>query len=44
MEIIPQNRFSNLKDINLSNVNNLELAWKFKFKKKGDIQANPIFC
>ena len=38
------NRFSNLKDINLSNVNNLELAWKFKFKKKGDIQANPIFA
>ena len=38
------NRFSNLKDINLDNIENLELAWKYQFDQiNGDIQSNPIF-
>ena len=36
------NRFSNLKNINLTNIGDLELAWSYKFKHKGGIQANPI--
>ena len=39
------NRFSDLKNINLNNIENLDLAWKFKFDKIiGDIQSNPIFA
>ena len=38
------NRFSDLKKINLDNVNNLELAWSHQFKDKGGIQANPIYA
>ena len=39
------NRFSNLKDINLDNIENLELAWKYQFDQiNGDIQSNPIFA
>ena len=39
------NRFSNLSQINLSNIKNLDLAWKFEFKEvKRDIQANPIIA
>ncbi len=37
------NRFSNLSKINLSNINNLDLAWVYKFDKiNRDIQANPV--
>ena len=39
------NRFSNLKDINLSNIDKLDLAWKYKFDEiSGDIQSNPIYA
>ena len=39
------NRFSDLKNINLNNIENLDLAWKFKFDQIiGDIQSNPIFA
>jgi len=39
------NRFSNLSIVNLSNIKNLELAWKYKFKEiKRDIQANPVIA
>ena len=39
------NRFSDLKQINVSNINKLSLAWKFQFDKiEGDIQANPIYA
>ena len=39
------NRFSNLKDINLDNIKNLELAWKYQFDQiSSDIQSNPIFA
>lgn len=39
------NRFSNLSKINLTNVGNLELAWKFKFNEvHRDIQANPVIA
>ena len=39
------NRFSDLKNINLDNIENLDLAWKFKFDQIiGDIQSNPIFA
>tara|TARA_B100000900_G_scaffold271337_1_gene231743 strand:- start:727 stop:2751 length:2025 start_codon:yes stop_codon:yes gene_type:complete len=39
------NRFSDLNNINLNNIENLDLAWKFKFDKIiGDIQSNPIFA
>ena len=39
------NRFSNLKQINLINVNKLELFWKYEFDEiKRDIQSNPIFA
>lgn len=39
------NRFSGLKDINLSNISNLDLAWKYQFKEiNGDIQSNPIYA
>ena len=39
------NRFSNLSQINLSNIKNLELAWKFEFGEvKRDIQANPVIA
>ena len=37
------NRFSELKIINNTNANNLEVAWIFEMDShKGDIQANPI--
>ncbi len=36
-------RFSNLKEINLENIDKLDLAWIYKFDEiKNDIQANPI--
>ena len=39
------NRFSDLNQINLSNVKNLDLVWKYKFDEiKRDIQANPIIA
>ena len=38
------NRFSNLKNINLNNVENLDLAWSYKFNIRGGIQANPVFA
>ena len=39
------NRFSDLSLINLSNVDKLELAWKYKFNTiNRDIQANPIIA
>jgi len=39
------NRFSNLSEINLSNIENLDLAWKYKFDEiKRDIQANPVIA
>ena len=39
------NRFSNLKDINLNNIDKLDLAWKYQFDEiNGDIQANPIYA
>ena len=39
------NRFSDLSQINLKNINKLELAWIYKFDKiKRDIQANPIIA
>ena len=39
------NRFSNLKDINLSNIDKLDLAWKYQFEEiSGDIQSNPIYA
>ena len=37
------NKFSNLSQINLDNVNNLRLNWEFKFSKVGAIPTNPIF-
>jgi len=37
------NRFSDLTQINLNNINKLDLVWKYKFDEiKRDIQANPI--
>ena len=38
------NRFSNLKEINLTNIDDLDLAWSYKFDDLGGIQANPIFA
>ena len=39
------NRFSNLSKINLSNVKNLDLAWKYEFDEiNRDIQANPVIA
>ena len=39
------NRFSNLKDITLDNINKLDLAWRYQFEEiSGDIQSNPIFA
>ena len=39
------NRFSDLKQINLSNINKLKLAWIHQFDEiNRDIQANPIFA
>ena len=39
------NRFSDLKQINLSNINKLKLAWTYEFEEiKRDIQANAIFA
>ncbi len=38
------NRFSDLKEINLTNVDDLDLAWIHKFDEIGGIQANPIFA
>ncbi len=39
------NRFSNLSIVNLSNIKNLDLAWKYEFKEiKRDIQANPVIA
>ena len=39
------NRFSNLSEVNLTNVENLDLVWKYKFNEiKRDIQANPVIA
>ena len=39
------NRFSSLSKINLSNIKNLELAWKYEFNEiNRDIQANPVIA
>ena len=39
------NRFSDLSQINISNVHKLDLAWKYKFNEiKRDIQANPVIA
>ena len=38
------NRFSNLKDVNLTNIDDLDLAWTHEFDGVGGIQANPIFA
>jgi len=39
------NRFSDLKIININNIKNLDLAWRYKFSEiKNDIQANPIIA
>lgn len=39
------NRFSNLTKINLSNIQNLDLVWKYEFEEiNRDIQANPIIA
>ena len=39
------NRFSNLSKINLSNIKNLDLAWKYEFSEINiDIQANPVIA
>ena len=39
------NRFSNLKQINLTNIDKLDLAWKYKLDEVNrDIQANPIIA
>ena len=38
------NRFSDLKKINLTNINDLDLAWSYQFDDTGGIQANPIFA
>ena len=39
------NRFSDLKQINLSNISKLDVAWIYEFDEiKRDIQANPIFA
>tara|TARA_B100000579_G_scaffold436577_1_gene462948 strand:+ start:78 stop:2096 length:2019 start_codon:yes stop_codon:yes gene_type:complete len=37
------NKFSNLKKINIENVNNLKVAWTHTFEKKSDVPGNPIF-
>ena len=37
------NKFSNLKQININNVENLKLDWIFKFEKNGVIPGNPVF-
>ena len=36
------NKFSNLKQINLKNIDNLRLSWEFSFKEKGVIPGNPL--
>ena len=39
------NRFSDLSLINVDNIENLDLAWKYKFDDvKRDIQANPVIA
>ena len=39
------NRFSNLSKINLSNIKNLDLVWKYEFSEiNRDIQANPVIA
>jgi glucose dehydrogenase len=38
------NRFSDLKEINLTNISDLDLAWSYQFDHNGGIQANPIFA
>jgi len=38
------NRFSDLKKINLTNIDDLDLAWSYQFEHNGGIQANPIFA
>ena len=39
------NRFSNLSQININNIEKLDLAWKYKFNEiKRDIQANPVIA
>ena len=37
------NKFSNLNQINKTNVNSLEVAWTHTFEKKKDIAGNPIY-
>ena len=37
------NKFSNLKQINIKNIENLKLAWEFGFEKNGVIPGNPVF-
>ncbi len=37
------NKFSDLNQINVNNVKDLEVAWSYTFEKKGDIPGNPIF-
>ena len=44
-EVSADNRFSNLSQVNLTNVENLDLVWKYKFNEiKRDIQANPVIA
>jgi len=39
------NRFSDLSQININNIEKLDLAWKYKFNEiKRDIQANPVIA
>jgi quinoprotein glucose dehydrogenase len=37
------NKFSNLKQINTENINDLKVAWVYEFKKNGDIPGNLIY-
>jgi len=37
------NKFSNLKKINISNINKLDLAWVYTFDKKRPIPGNAIY-
>jgi glucose dehydrogenase len=37
------NKFSNLDQINVENVKNLEVSWIYEFDKNGDIPGNAIY-